>query len=100
MKHVNPARKSEHHAASAGAARVGWAVALMWTALAIPYAAVSWIDAARPVIEAYADSAFSRRHLWRIAEFAAGYAVIALAALVCAATANTAWTSCGCFAQV
>lgn len=87
MKHVNPARKSEQDAARASTPRVGWSVALMWLALAIPYAAVSWIYGARPFIEAYAHSAFRRQHLWDIAEFAAGYALIALAALTCAVAA-------------
>jgi len=87
MKDVNPARKSEQAAARSSPVRVGPAVALMWTALAIPYAAVSWIYGVRPFVEGYAHLAFSRQHLWDIAEFAAGYALIALAALTCAAAA-------------
>jgi len=87
MKHVNPARKSEQAAARANTARVGWSVALMWTALAIAYAAVSWIYGARPFIEAYERSALRRQQLSDIAEFAAGYALIALAALACAVAA-------------
>lgn len=87
MRHDNPARRSKYAVAPASTARVGWPVALLWTALAIPYAAISWIYGVQPFIDAYEHSTFRRQHLWDIAEFAAGYALIALAALTCAVAA-------------
>ena len=87
MKHVNPARKSEQDAAKANTARVGWSVAIMWTTLAIAYAAVSWIYGVRPFIEAYEHSALRGWQLYDVAEFAVGYALIALATLTCAVAA-------------
>jgi len=87
MKHVNAARTSEQAAARVNTARVGPAVALMWTVLAIAYAAVSWIYGARPLIEAYERSALRGWQLYDVAEFAVGYAFIALATLSCAVAA-------------
>ncbi len=87
MKPVNPVRKSEQDAARANKARVGWSVALMWTALAIPHATVSWICGARPLIEAHERLALRGWQLYDVAEFAVGDALIALATLTCAVAA-------------
>ena len=87
MKHVNPARKSERVAAGADAARVGSSVAPMWTVLAIGYGVVTWKYGVQPLIEAYERSALHGWQLYDVAAFAMGYALIALAALVCAASA-------------
>ena len=87
MKHVNPARKSEAVAATANQARVGPAIALIWTALAIAYAIVAWIYGVRPLMEAYERSALRGWRYFDVAAFAVGYASIVLATLACAVSA-------------
>ena len=82
-KYVNPARKSERVAAGADAARVGSSMAPMWTVLAIGYGVVTWKYRVQPLIEAYERSALQGWHWYDVAAFAVGYALIALAALVC-----------------
>ncbi len=87
MEHVNAPRKSDRALSPANAPRVGPAVALTWTVLAIAYVAASWIYGVRPLIEVYQRSALHGWQLYDVAVFAVGYAFIALATLVCAVSA-------------